>query len=130
MGDVISHQEAKRLADEHLRSEGSPWVASHATRNRRYGVWEGGHRDPAHPDEMLIGGALVVTDDGNVHDVGSAPGSLDDLMMALDLWPGAEPSDVWAREGEGLALLADEDLAEAVDLAAWAEARRRERGNV
>jgi hypothetical protein len=85
------------------------------------------------PVRLFVGsskeGGLVVTDDGDVHELGSAPGSLDDLMIALGHWPGAETSGVWAHEGEGLALLADEDLAEATDLAAWAEARRRERGD-
>jgi hypothetical protein len=77
---------------------------------------------------VLDGGGLVVTDGGQVHEHWSAPGSLDDLTVALGLWPGAEPADVWAREGEGLVLLADEDAAEAPQLAAWAEARRREPG--
>ena len=90
-----------------------------ATRNGRFGVWIVGYRDAALPGEPLDGGGLVVTDAGDVHDLSSAPGSLDDLMVALDLWPGVEPSEVWPREGE--------DLAEAIDLAAWVEARRRER---
>ena len=65
---------------------------------------------------------------GDVHPLGSAPGSLDDLMIALGLWPGADPADVWARDGEGPAMPADDVLPEVVDLAAWAEARP-ERGD-
>ncbi len=66
---MISYQEAKRLADEHLRAEGSPWVARHATRNLRrygatrnlrYGVWVVAYRDPTEPDEELTRGGLVV----------------------------------------------------------------------
>lgn len=126
---MISHQDAKRLADEHLRAEGSTWVASRVTRTSDFGVWLVCYVDPARPDEMLTGGELVVTDEGDIHDVGSVPGSLDDLMIALGRWPGAEPSEVWAREGECLALLADLDPEEAEGLAAWAEDRRRERGD-
>ncbi len=103
-------------------------MARLATRNRRYGVWIVAYRDPAEPDVMLMGGALVVTDDGDVHNLGSAPGALDDLMMELGRRPGTEPSDVYAREGEGLALLADLDPDEAEGLAAWAQERRLERG--
>jgi len=125
---VISYQEAKRLANEHLRAEGSPWVARHATRNVRYGVSVVAYRDPTEPDEELTRGGLVVTDDGEVHNLGSAPGSLDDLMMALGRWPGAEPSsDVWEREGESLVRLADLDPEEAEGLAAWAEDQHRKR---
>ncbi len=121
---MISHQEAKRRAAEHLRVEGSPWAVSRATRERRYGVWIIGYRDPARPDEMLEGGGLVVTDEGDVHDLGSAPGSLDDLMHALGRSPMLDATDVYAREGEGLALLADLDRDEADGLAAWASGRR------
>jgi hypothetical protein len=70
---VISHQQAKRRASEHLRVEGSTFTVSHATRDHRCGVWIIGYRDPALPDEMLDGGGLVVTDAGDVHDLGSAP---------------------------------------------------------
>ncbi len=90
---MISHQEAKGLADVHL--QGSGLVASHATRNQRYGVWLVGYVDPANPDQMLDGGGLVVTDEGDVHHPGSVPGLLDDLMIELGRWPGAEPVDVF-----------------------------------
>lgn len=122
---MVTGDEATARAGEHLRAEGSPWVAGAATRSLRFGVWLVGYRDPAAPDLPLDGGGLVVTDDGDVHEVGSAPGSLDDLMNALGRWPGAEPADVFEREGEGLALLADVDPDEAAGLAAWAEERRR-----
>ncbi len=129
---MISHQEAKRHANEHLRADGTRLVAGHATRNQRYGVWFVSYVEPERPDEMLIGGGLVVTDDGDVHDVGSVPGSLDDLMLALGRWPGAEPADVLPpatdTDSEALLLLADLDPDEAEELAAWAEARRLERG--
>jgi hypothetical protein len=124
---VISHQEAKRAANAHLQAEGSSLVARRASRNRRYRVWIAAYIDPAEPDVMLDGGGLVVTDDGEVHNLGSAPGSLDSLMADLGRVPGAEPSEVYAREGEGLALLADLDPDEAEGLAAWAQDRHLER---
>ena len=71
---ALTAHEAKRLADEHLRDEGSSLVAKYASRNRRYGVWLVDYRDPAGPEEMLVGGGLVVTDAGDVYDVGSVPG--------------------------------------------------------
>ncbi len=56
---MISHHEAKRLANEHLR--GTQLVAGHATRNRRYGVWFVSYVEPERrPDEMLIGGGVAV----------------------------------------------------------------------
>lgn len=125
---MTSHIDAKKRATASLQERGSDLVAAHATRNKRFGVWIVDYHDPAHPDEVLVGGGLVVTDDGEVHNLGSAPGSLDDLMIALGLWPGAERSDVYAREGEGPALLADLDPEEAEGLTAWAQERRRERG--
>lgn len=121
---MISHQEAKRFATEHLRAEGSQLIAKHATRDRRFGVWVVAYRDPATPDEMLDGGGLVVTDEGEVCNVGSTPDAVERLMMDLGREPGAEPGDVYEREGESLALLADEDPDEAAGLAAWAESRR------
>jgi hypothetical protein len=125
---VISHQEAKRAAKAHLKAEGSSLVVRRVTRDRRYGVWIVAHGDPAGPDVMLDGGGLVVTDDAEVHNLDSAPGALDRLMAVLGLRPSAEPSDVYAREGEGLALLADLDPDEAEGLAAWAQERYLERG--
>jgi len=121
---VISHQQAKRRASEHLQVEGSTFTVSRATRDHRYGVWIIGYRDPALPDEMLDGGGLVVTDAGDVHDLGSAPGALGDLMLTLGRSPTAGLSDAYAREGESLALLADMDRDEAEGLAAWAAARK------
>jgi len=119
----MSHQHAKRLANEYLRAEGSSLVASHATRDSRYGVWILDSRDPAEPDVMLYGGGLVVTDDGDVHSLSSVPSALDELMMDLGRWPGTPLDNVFEREGEGLALLADIDPEEAAGLAAWAAAR-------
>lgn len=129
---VRSHEQAKRVANEHLAAEGSTLVAMRARRHRRYGVWLVDYVDPAAPDELLVGGALVVTDARAVHDVGSAPGSLDDLMLALGLWPGADPADVFGTgdvpasdtDAESLVLLAEDEPQEAVELAAWAAARR------
>jgi hypothetical protein len=36
---MITHFEAKRIANEHFRSEGSRLVAAHAHRDREYDVW-------------------------------------------------------------------------------------------
>lgn len=82
-----SHQAAKRLANDHLSAEGSSLVAGHATRHRGYDVWIVDYCDPAHPDEQLDGGALVVTNDGHVHSIGSTPDALDTLISELGRWP-------------------------------------------
>jgi hypothetical protein len=63
---------------------------SGATRDRRFGVWIVGYRDPERPTEILDGGGFVVTDEGEVHDLGSAPGAVDELM--LDLGRKANPA--------------------------------------
>jgi len=82
------------------------------------------YRDPDHPDEMLIGGALVVTDEGDVHEIGSRPDAVELLMESLGRSPFGVADDVWSREGEGLALLADEDFDEAAGLATLGASRR------
>ena len=121
---MISAHAAKKQANAHLRAEGSNLVALHASRNERHGVWVVDYRDPDHPDEMLIGGGLVVTDDGDVHSIGSTPDSVDLLMESLGRSPFGIADDVWSREGESLALLADEEPEEAAGLAALAASRR------
>lgn len=124
---MLSRERAVGRANAYLRAQGSALVTSGETtnRNRRFGVWIVGYRETARPGAPLDGGGLLVTDEGDVYDLGSEPGALDDLMIALGRWPGVEPPDAWARQGEGLALVADQDMAEAADLVAWAEARPR-----
>ncbi len=85
---MIAREQAARLAQDHV---GSPWIVGEPMRNERFGVWQVGFVDSATPGMPLAGGSLVVTDEGDVHDVGSAPGLLDDLMIALGRWPGAYP---------------------------------------
>ena len=80
---LISAQAAKKKANAHLEAEGSPMVALNASRSDTHGVWVVDYRDPDHPDEMLIGGALVVTDEGAVHGIGSTPDAVDLLMESL-----------------------------------------------
>lgn len=121
---MISAQAAKEQANEHLRAEGSHLVPLHASRDKTHGVWVVGYRDPDHPGEMLIGGALVVTDEGEVHRIGSTPDAVDLLMESLGRSPFGIADDVWSREGESLALLADEDPGEAAGLTALAASRR------
>lgn len=121
---MISAQAAKKQANAHLRAEGSHLVALHASRKKKHGVWVVGYRDPDHLHEMLIGGALVVTDEGEVHGIGSTPDAVDLLMESLGRSPFGIADDVWSREGESLALLADEDPEEAAGLAALAVSRR------
>jgi uracil-DNA glycosylase len=123
-GIVISASAAKKKANAHLHAEGSRLVALHASRNNKHGVWVVDYRDPDHPDEMLIGGALVVTDEGDVHGIGSTPDAVEVLMESLGRSSFGMADDVWSREGEGLALLADEDFDEAAGLAALAALRR------
>lgn len=121
---MTSAQAAKQQANAHLGAEGSRLVASTASRDKKHDVWVVGYRDPNHSDEMLIGGALVVTDEGDVHAVGSTPDAVDRLMEGLECSSHGRADNVWSREGEGLALLADEDPEEAAGLAAWAASRR------
>lgn len=84
---VTSHQGAKSLANEHLRARGSALVAMYARRVASHRAWVIAYRDSARPDEMLDGGGLVVTDEGDCYSVGSAPGEFERLMMRLDRWP-------------------------------------------
>lgn len=121
---MISEQAAKKRANAYLRADGSNLVARRASRSRTHGVWVVGYRDPDRPDEMLTGGALVVTDEGEVHRIGSTPDAVDLLMESLGRSPFGMEDDVWSREGESIALLADEDPAEAAGLAALAASRR------
>lgn len=133
---TLTAHAAKKLATEHLRADGSSLTASRATRNQRFGVWLVHYHDPARPDERLDGGGLVVTDAGQVLSLSSVPGALDDLMLALGLWPGREPAEVFGVElgdrydgpvgtdAESLLLLADHDQGEAADLMAYAAAMR------
>ncbi|GAB3077685.1 hypothetical protein [Pedococcus soli] len=118
---MLSHQEAKRVANAHLRAVGSVLVAVRAARER--GVWVVSYQDPADPDAGLEGGGLVVTDSGDVHDLSSAPGSLDMLVLELGIWPRHPDTDLEAVE-----LLADIDPGEAEGLRALKKSRQRERG--
>jgi len=118
---VLSHREAKRIANAHLQAQGSDEVAVRARRRR--GVWVVDYADPANPDELLIGdGPLVVTDSGDVHELDSTPGSLDRLVMDLGIWSPRPDTDY-----EALELLADSDPEEAEGLRALKKARQRER---
>ncbi len=121
---MISAHAAKKYANVHLRDGGSNLVALYASRDKAYGVWVVAYRDPDHPDEMLCGGGLVVTDEGEVHGYGSMPDAVHALMGSLGRRPVGMAEGVWFREGEGLALLADEDPDEAAGLAALAASRR------
>lgn len=98
--DMLTQQAAKKLANKHLSESGARFVAARATRSSEYGVWTVSYVDPDQPDEMLTGGALVVTDEGDVHELGSAPGALAELMATIQRLPlrvgdvsvGSEPS--------------------------------------
>lgn len=69
--DRISHQQAKRYVDAYLSAEGSATIAGTAS---RFGsVWLVSEIEPDHPDEMLLGRALAVFDDGAVYSTGSLP---------------------------------------------------------
>jgi hypothetical protein len=109
---MITHYEAKRIANAHFRSESSRLVAAHAHRDREYDVWVVDYSDPRYPGERLDGGALVVTDDGEVHSMGSTPDSLDKLMMELGRTSRMDPRPS-GTDAEALLLLADENPEEA-----------------
>lgn len=120
---VISAQAAKKQANAHLRTDGSHLVAVHASKDKKHGVWVVGYSDPDHPDEMLIGGAMVVTDEGEVHTIGSTPDAVDLLMQSLGRSPFELADDVWSAENDTLTRLTDEDPEEAAALAALAASR-------
>lgn len=86
----MSHKTAKRVANAHLIAERSTLVAGPAKWDRRHEVWVVAPRDPAHSDELLYGGALVVTPEGDCHNIGSLPTAVDDLMIDLGRWPRLE----------------------------------------
>lgn len=121
---MISAQAAKKRANAHLLAEGANLVAFSASRNKKHGLWVVDYRDPDRLDEMLMGGALAVIDEGEVHRIGSTPDAVDLLMESLGRSPLGMENDVWSRERESLALLADEDSTEAAGLAALVASRR------
>lgn len=121
---MISAQVAKKRANAHLLADGSRLVALHASRDSKYGVWVVDYRDPDSPEQMLVGGALVVTDQGEVHEIGSTPDAVDLLMTSLTSDATDTVDDARSREGESLALLADKDPTEAAGLLALAASRR------
>lgn len=86
----LSHQAAKRIANAHLRAEGSSLTAGPAVWDRKHEVWVVAPRDPDHPQEMLIGSALVVVREGECHEIGSLSDAVDNLMISLGRWLGLE----------------------------------------
>jgi uracil-DNA glycosylase len=84
---MLTHQAAKRLANEYLQQSGAPFVATRATREANYGAWTVAYGAPDHPEEMLTGGGLLVTDQGEVYDVGATPGALTEPMTSLGRVP-------------------------------------------
>lgn len=102
----MGHHEAKRRANEHLRGDGL--VASHASRHRD--AWVVSYVDADRPDEMLDGGALIVTADGTVLSVSSVPGDIDQVLDEYALASGGEDPDLpWDEAEEARALLAARD---------------------
>ena len=91
-GGRMSHLAAKRIANAHLRADGSALIAGPAYWDRTHEVWVVAPRDPANRHEMLIGGALVVLPEGECHGIGSLPDAVDELMISLGRWPGLEPT--------------------------------------
>lgn len=65
-------------------------VAGRASRDARWAVWVVSYIDPLHPDEMLLGGALVVTDDGEVHEIDSQHNAVDQLMCSPEMFAYAD----------------------------------------
>lgn len=73
-----SRKEAIELATAHLSAEGSG-LAVHETglrRDKQLGLWAMDYYDPEHPEEVLIGGFLLVWDDGRVEPASSADPNL------------------------------------------------------
>jgi uracil-DNA glycosylase len=106
MNPPMSHYEAKRLVNEYLHRDGL--VASHASRHRD--AWVVAYVDAARPDEMLDGGALIVTADGTVLPVSSVPGDIDWVLDDYALANGGEDPDLpWDEAQELRGLLAARD---------------------
>ena len=72
---TMSRKEAVWRANEHLRSDRSPYVARLETAlpNGPQNLWIVSYNDPANPDVVLCGGGLVVTAAGEVRSLSSAP---------------------------------------------------------
>lgn len=92
---MISARAAKRYANAHLRAEGSTYVATQAAIDHDHGVRVVSYGDPARPGEQLTGGALVVTDAGEVHSIGSAPGEVGLLLDSLAQPPSGPVTLPW-----------------------------------
>lgn len=79
---MISAQAAKKYANAHLRTSGSSFVALHAAKDDEHGVRVVSYGDPD-PGEQRVGGVLVVTDGGVVHEIGSTPDAVALLVESL-----------------------------------------------
>jgi hypothetical protein len=94
----LTEREVRALVDEHLSAESAVLRPRRPSRNLRFGVWVVDVGDEALPDEDHVEKRLVVTDAGAVYETSPDQGALDDLMLALGLWPGADPADVFGEE--------------------------------
>jgi len=93
-GRTLTAHAAKRIANEYLASDGL--IAVKAT-HHPLGAWVVSYVDRARPTEMLDGGGLLVTDEGEVLSVGSVPGEIERVLSehygwteAVDLSPEDE----------------------------------------
>jgi uracil-DNA glycosylase len=98
-GRTLTAHAAKRIANDYLASD--DLIAVKAT-HHPMGAWVVSYVERARPTEMLDGGGLLVTDEGEVLSVGSAPGDIERVLSehygwteAVDLSPEDE-ADVWA----------------------------------
>jgi uracil-DNA glycosylase len=87
---TMSRKEALRRANEHLRSDGSAYVADAGTAlpNGLQDLWVVSYYDPAHPGVVLSGGGLVVSSAGDVYPLSSVPGQSE--MIGVQIPPNDE----------------------------------------
>lgn len=123
---IRTAREAKALADAYLERKARGMFARYARRVPEYRAWEVTPRSRTAPDDLLMGGPLVVTEEGDIYECGSAPGSLEMLMMDIGRIP-LLPMPATNTDSEALALLADMDPQEAAELAAWSQAQQQKR---
>ncbi len=104
---AMSRKEAISRANEHLRSDGSSYVADADTAlpNGLQDLWVVSYYDPGAPEVVLCGGGLVVTAAGEVHALSSAPGQPE--MIGVQFPPDDE--EAWMLPEDWDAVL-DETL--------------------
>lgn len=111
---TMSRKEALHRANEYLRSDGSSHVADPETAlpNGAQNLWVISYYDPKEPNVVLMGGGLVITGDGEVRPLSSAPGQPE--MVGVQFPPDEE--DAWMLPEEW-----DERVHDKLPAAEWSK---------